>query len=95
MHLRDRICYLLSMLRIHSPDCEHCNVHEMRWVEMRNRLEELSWRRDPSSFKNGDHREVVDVPDENLLPDRFVDFAAMHGVAAEESLCTKGAKQTC
>ena len=32
---------------------------------------------------------------ENELPYRFVDFGAMHVVAAEESSCTKGAKQTC
>ena len=33
--------------------------------------------------------------DENELPYSFVDFGAMHVVAAEESSCTKGAKQTC
>jgi hypothetical protein len=32
---------------------------------------------------------------ENELPYSFGDFGAMHVVAAEESSCTKGAKQTC
>ena len=34
-------CYLLSLLRIHHPDCEHCNADEMCGDEMRKRLEAL------------------------------------------------------
>ena len=66
MDLRGRICYLLSILRIHSPDCEHCYVHEMRWGEMRNRLEELSWRTQPYALQKGDQRELVKVPDSHI-----------------------------
>jgi len=59
----DRICYLLALLRIHNPDCEHCNARQMCWGEMRERLEELSMRTQPHSLKNGDQEEVVEVPD--------------------------------
>jgi hypothetical protein len=48
--LRRRICYLLSLLRIHSPDCEHCNARETRGDEIQKRLEELSWRMQPRSL---------------------------------------------
>ncbi len=60
MNLR---CYLLSLLRIHSPDCAHCNARETSGDEMRKRLEELSWRTQPRSLNNGDHGEVVGVFD--------------------------------
>jgi hypothetical protein len=56
-------CYLLSLLRIHHPDCEHCNVRETCGHEMRKRLEELNWRTQPYSPNNGDHGEVVEVFD--------------------------------
>ncbi len=46
-------CYLLSLLRIHSPDCERCNAHETRGDEMRKRLEELNWRTQPHSLNKG------------------------------------------
>src|ERR1039458_651914 len=32
-------CYLLSLLRIHRPDCELCNAREKYGVEMQKRLE--------------------------------------------------------
>jgi len=54
-------CYLLSLVSIHSPDCEHCNAHETRGDEMRKRLEELNWRTQPRSLNNGDRGEVVEV----------------------------------
>ena len=41
MNLRDRICYLLARMRIHNPDCEHCNAHLACGSKLRNRLEEL------------------------------------------------------
>jgi hypothetical protein len=39
--LRRWTCYLFSLLRIHSPNCEHCNICDTRWVEVKKRLEEL------------------------------------------------------
>ena len=57
MNLR---CYLLSLLRIHRPDCELCNAREKYGVEMQKRLEELSWRTQPRSLTNADHGEVFD-----------------------------------
>ena len=56
-------CYLLSLLRIHRSDCEHCNVRETCGYEMRKRLEELNWRTQPYSPNNGDHGEVLEVFD--------------------------------
>ena len=41
MNLR---CYLLSLLRMHSPSCEVCHASKEYGVEMRMRLEELNWR---------------------------------------------------
>jgi hypothetical protein len=56
-------CRLLSLLRIHSPNCEVCNAREKYGVEMRQRLEELNWRTEPDSPANGNHGEVVEVFD--------------------------------
>jgi hypothetical protein len=65
-------CYLLSFLRIHRPDCEHCKAREKCGVEMRERLEELNGRTQSYSLNNGDHAEVVQVFDsksgEGALP---------------------------
>jgi hypothetical protein len=47
-------CYLLSLLRIHRPDCEHCKALEKCGLDMRERLEELNWRTQPYSL----HREL-------------------------------------
>ena len=41
VNLRRWTCYLFSLLRIHSPNCEHCNVSDTCWVEVKKRLEEL------------------------------------------------------
>jgi hypothetical protein len=57
-------CHLLSLLRIHRPDCEHCNAREKYGVEMRNRLEELNWRTQAHSLSNGDYGEVGSKPGE-------------------------------
>jgi len=54
---RPRICYVLSLLRIHSPDCEHCMVRQICGDELRKRLEELDGRKSPSSQGNGNHRD--------------------------------------
>ena len=40
MNLRRWTCYLLSLMRIHSPNCKRCNIHD-NWVEVKKRLEEL------------------------------------------------------
>jgi len=40
---RGRICYLLARLRIHNPDCEHCNRHATCGSELLKRLEEVNW----------------------------------------------------
>jgi hypothetical protein len=57
-------CYLLSLLRIHSPNCEVCTDREKYGVEMRQRLEELNWRTLPDSHANGDHGRVVEFDSE-------------------------------
>jgi len=54
-------CYLLSLLKIQHPDCEHCNARETCGEELRKRLEELNWRAQPHS--HGDHGEVAKVFD--------------------------------
>jgi negative regulator of sigma E activity len=57
-NFRPRICYVLSLLRIHSSDCEHCMVRQTCGDELRKRLEELDGRKQPSSQENGNHREI-------------------------------------
>jgi hypothetical protein len=52
-------CYLLSLLRIHRPDCEHCKALEKCGIEMRERLAELNCRTQPKLVKKGVHGEVV------------------------------------
>lgn len=61
MHLRRQICRFLSVLRIHNPDCEHCNTGEAAWGEMRQRLEELSWGAQPPVLKHANHGEIVEI----------------------------------
>ena len=41
MNLRVRVCFLLARLKLHNPDCEHCNPHRPCWGEMKKRLEDL------------------------------------------------------
>jgi len=50
-------CYLLSLLKLHSPDCECRNAPEKYGEAMRRRLEELNWRTQPRS--HGDHGVAV------------------------------------
>jgi hypothetical protein len=52
-------CYLESLLRIHRPDCEHCNPHETWGLEVRKRLEDLNSR--TQSYSPNNHEEVVRV----------------------------------
>ncbi len=65
---QSRICYVLSLLRIHSPDCEQCNARQTSGDEIRKRLEELAWRSqpEPRSLKDGDYGVVVEAPDSRL-----------------------------
>jgi hypothetical protein len=53
-------CYLLTLLKIHRPECERC-AREKRGFEMRKRLEELGWRVQPEVLNFGDHAERIDV----------------------------------
>lgn len=62
MNLRPRICYLLSLLRIHRQDCKHCNERATGGDDMLKRLEELHWRTQQHSLKNGDDGEISGVP---------------------------------
>ena len=59
-------CSVLSLLRIHHPDCQYCKARERYGVEMRNRLEELNWRMHPSSPEVGvfdsEPRKVIGMP---------------------------------
>jgi hypothetical protein len=61
-------CRLLSLLKIHRPDCEVCNAREEYGVEMRKRLEELGWGTQSHSSKelmgvfDSEPREVVSTP---------------------------------
>ena len=43
-------CYLLTLLKIHRPDCEPCKALEKGGIEMRERLEELNSEPQPSSL---------------------------------------------
>jgi hypothetical protein len=56
-------CYLLSLVKLHSPDCECRNDCESSGEEMRKRLEELNWRTQPRSLNSGVHGEVLEVFD--------------------------------
>ena len=56
-------CYLLSLLRIHRLDCEHCKAREKCGLQMRERLEELNWGTQPTLLNNEDHGEAVTVFD--------------------------------
>ncbi len=54
-------CYLLSLLRIHRPDCEHCKARETCGIEMREWLAELNCRTQPYSLNNEDRGKPVEV----------------------------------
>src|SRR5258708_24264450 len=57
-NFRPRICYVLSLLRIHRPDCEHCMARQSCGDELRKRLEELGWRTRPPSHENQEPRKL-------------------------------------
>ena len=75
-------CYLLSLLRIHHPDCEHCNVRETRGHEMRKRLEELNWRRQPTVLKKEVHGDAVEVSNSALPGEVLASPQAQHAKKA-------------
>lgn len=63
VNLRGRICYLMALLRIHSPDCKHCHALGTCGEEMRQRLEELDWRTWPGSLNDRDQPKPVEASD--------------------------------
>jgi hypothetical protein len=48
--LRPRICNILSLLKIHNPDCKHCTAHLTCGNDLRKRLEELNEPVQPVQF---------------------------------------------
>lgn len=62
-------CYLFSFLRIHHPDCEHCNERDTCGDLMRTRLQELNSWKQPNLVKKEVHAEVVEVS--NSEPGEF------------------------
>ena len=49
--MRRRICYVLTLLRIHRPDCERCMARLTCGDELRKRLQELKGRMQVSSHE--------------------------------------------
>lgn len=58
--MRRWLCYALSLLRLHSPDCRHCHAGEVCWPEMRRRLEELNWPNQPYPPRKKNEQAVED-----------------------------------
>src|SRR5260370_35646425 len=52
--LRSRICHLLSILKIHKPDCEHCKAKLTCGIVIRRRLHEL----DGQDERSGDSKDA-------------------------------------
>ena len=73
-------CYLLSVLRIHRLDCEHCKDREKCGIEMRERLAELNSRTLPHLIKKDVHGEVV--PDFDSKPSEIV--ASLPSLSAQQ-----------
>ena len=63
VNLRLHLCHLLSVLRIHDPDCEHCYPRDTCGYEMRQRLQELNELTQMCSLNDGNREEVVRVFD--------------------------------
>ena len=57
---RPQVCYVLSLLRIHKPDCEHCMARERCGDDLRKRLEELDVRilHQPPASENQDRQQL-------------------------------------
>ena len=63
-------CYLASLLKIHRPECEHCNIDEAPGREIRKRLEELNLRKQPQNLNTGSREEkvrAIDSQDHEVL----------------------------
>ena len=56
LKFKPRICHALTLLRIHSPDCERCAASLTCGIELRKRLEELNRQMQTSSHEN--HRRL-------------------------------------
>lgn len=63
VNLRPRFCHLLSALRIHDPDCEHCCPREACGYEMRQRLQELNGATRTLPLYDGGQEKVARVFD--------------------------------
>src|SRR5579864_1213605 len=57
-NLRPQVCYILALLRIHSPECKHCIARHTCGDDLRKRLEELDGRTRPSLHENQDHQSL-------------------------------------
>jgi hypothetical protein len=67
MNLRPRICYVLSFLEIHNPDCKHCTANLTCGNDLRKRLEELNEPVQPVEFpsvRRGVQMALVLMPSE-------------------------------
>jgi hypothetical protein len=53
-------CSLMSLLRIHHPDCQYCKAREAYGIEMRKRLEELNWRVQANVSNFGDDAKRIE-----------------------------------
>jgi hypothetical protein len=42
VNLRAKTCYILARLRLHNPDCQHCNAHSICGNELIERLRQLN-----------------------------------------------------
>jgi hypothetical protein len=69
VNLRPRICHLLSLLRIHNPDCKHCAAHLTCGIELRKRLQELN-AQTPSLVSDRIVRLELRIPPTGTAPRR-------------------------
>jgi hypothetical protein len=57
----NRKCHLLSLFKIHGPNCARCRALEKCGLEMRQRLEELKLADATVSVHREFHGELVEV----------------------------------
>jgi len=79
-------CYLLSLLQIRHPDCEHCNARETSGHEMRERLEELNLRTQRHSLKSADQEEPAE-----LIYSDPVEIPVSPPLSLQKNIASKGA----
>jgi len=70
VNFRPLICHLLSLLRIHNPDCGHCAAHLTCGTELRKRLQELN-AQTPSLLSDRVVRLELRVPPTGIAPRRM------------------------